>query len=291
MDIRTLCLGAVASLVVGCAATAPPPRYEIKLPEKHAKLANGMRVVLLPDRSSSLVEIDVHYEVGANEDPPGKAGLAHLVEHLMFDQHPAGPDKPSLGAVLRGHALYVNAFTDADYTHYVNVSRPDELASVIGLEASRLQTGCQTIDERGVYATLQRNLGPGLYAIDGPVDPERGADALTSLRAAIDGLRRGDGFLEDFVRARRDVLKQLVVNSSDSASLVAQMRYMAEFHLPLASMDSLRREVGALSPKAVVALVNSELRPDHEMIVAVGPRAKVQKMFEGAGVKNVEYQK
>ena len=48
--------------------------------------------------------------------------------------------------------------------------------------------------------------------------------------------------------------------------------------------DQLRRDVGALTPQAVLKLVNGELRPEGEAIVAVGPRDRVEKMFAGAGL-------
>src|SRR5713226_8039545 len=132
---------------VACATQWPVMTYKLSLPERHATLANGMRVILLPEPSTKLVEINVRYDVGANEDPPGKAGLAHLVEHLMFDQHTAGPDKPALGSVLRQHSLYFNAYTNGDSTHYQTLARADELANLIALEATRQSTGCQTIDQ------------------------------------------------------------------------------------------------------------------------------------------------
>jgi len=135
------------ALFAAC-ASSPPPKYELKLPERHARLPNGMRVILLPDPTTSLVEVDVRYEVGSAEDPDGKAGLAHLVEHLMFDQHPAGPDKPGLGALLREHSLAFNALTNADSTHYFTIARADELPNLIAIEAARLATGCETIDEK-----------------------------------------------------------------------------------------------------------------------------------------------
>jgi zinc protease len=47
----------------------------------------------MPDTTTQMVEVDVRYDVGSREDPPGKAGLAHLVEHLMFQQRPDGPPR------------------------------------------------------------------------------------------------------------------------------------------------------------------------------------------------------
>src|SRR5262245_8536888 len=92
--------------------------YELKLPELHADLPNGMRLIVLPDPTTDLVEVDVRYEVGSNEDPPGKEGLAHLVEHLMFQHRTAGPDKPPIWSAIRQLTVYSNAYTNNDTTHY-----------------------------------------------------------------------------------------------------------------------------------------------------------------------------
>jgi zinc protease len=143
--MRTTCLAFVV------AATACGPlhdKYSIELPEFHATLpSNGMRVIVLPDPSTELVEVDVRYDVGSNEDPKGKAGLAHLVEHLMFQQRPLGPDKPPLWEVLRQMTLGVNAYTTWDSTHYIAFAKKQNLENLIKLEATRLYYGCKTIDQ------------------------------------------------------------------------------------------------------------------------------------------------
>jgi zinc protease len=139
-------LVAVALALAGCSRTLPT--YELKLPERHAQLANGMHVILLPDPTTELVEVDVRYAVGSAEDPEGKAGLAHLVEHLMFEQRQAGPDQPPFATALRAHSLVYNAGTDWDSTHYRTTAKKDELDTLLALEALRLGTGCETIDEK-----------------------------------------------------------------------------------------------------------------------------------------------
>lgn len=118
----------------------------VAFPEQHAKLSNGMTVIVLPDPTSQLVEVDVRYQVGSREDPPGKAGLAHLVEHLMFQQRQAGPDKPPIGALLRQLSIYYNAFTDWDSTHYETLAAAGRAEDLVALEVARLETGCETID-------------------------------------------------------------------------------------------------------------------------------------------------
>ena len=47
-------------------------------------MANGLRVLLAPDRGAGVVGVAVHYDVGFRSEPQGRTGFAHLFEHLMF---------------------------------------------------------------------------------------------------------------------------------------------------------------------------------------------------------------
>src|SRR6266571_3121226 len=101
--------------------------YRVHSEQTDYDVANGLTAVLLRDRGTDLVEVDMRYLVGSRDDPPGKEGLAHLVEHLMFTQRVGGPDKPTLGTRLRERSLYANALTSEDYTHYQALARADRL--------------------------------------------------------------------------------------------------------------------------------------------------------------------
>src|SRR5262245_5412001 len=116
---RTGAFLALAAMAAGAAScNLEPAKYTISFPEKHASLAaNGLRVIILPDPSTPLVQVDVRYEVGAKEDPPGLGGIAHLVEHMMFQQKPAGEDKPELFKVMQQFEIFMNAYTSWDMTH------------------------------------------------------------------------------------------------------------------------------------------------------------------------------
>ena len=80
-----------------------------------------------PTRRTQLVEVDIRYEVGSREDPPGKAGLAHLVEHLMF-QHAARRPETTPLMHFRSHdlATFINAYTNWDTTHYMTTARAEQ---------------------------------------------------------------------------------------------------------------------------------------------------------------------
>ncbi len=74
--LRALCL-----LIV--AAFAAPAEAGVFNPETFT-LANGMQVVVVPNHRAPVVVHMVWYRVGAADDPAGKSGLAHFLEHLMF---------------------------------------------------------------------------------------------------------------------------------------------------------------------------------------------------------------
>src|ERR1041384_4550347 len=143
---KRVAMVAVAAALASCSPT--PPKIVFKHGEVRGRLQkNGLRFVVMPDPSTQLVEVDVRYEVGAREDPPGKAGLAHLVEHLMFQQRPDGPETRPLMSVLQQVTLNMNAYTNWDTTHYMLNARAELIDALIKIEAMRMYYGCKTISE------------------------------------------------------------------------------------------------------------------------------------------------
>ena len=51
---------------------------------RQEKLKNGLDVILHSDNRVPLVHVTLHYRVGSSYEQPGKSGLAHLFEHMMF---------------------------------------------------------------------------------------------------------------------------------------------------------------------------------------------------------------
>ena len=83
----------------------------------HFTLANGLEVVVVPDRRAPVVTHMVWYKVGAADETPGKSGLAHFLEHLLFK----GTAKNPIGKFSQTVAFVggqENAFTTQDYTGY-----------------------------------------------------------------------------------------------------------------------------------------------------------------------------
>jgi zinc protease len=108
-------------------------------------LSNGLKVVVIPDHRTPVVTQMIWYKVGSADETPGKSGLAHFLEHLMFkgtSKHPAGEFSKT---VLRigGNE---NAFTSTDYTGYFQRVPRDQLGTMMEFEADRM-TGLVLQDE------------------------------------------------------------------------------------------------------------------------------------------------
>jgi zinc protease len=100
-------------------------------------LDNGMQVVVAPNHRVPAVTQMVWYKVGAADDPLGKSGLAHFLEHLMFKGTKATPPGAFTALIGRDGGRN-NAFTSEDYTAYHETVARDRLELVMRLEADRM---------------------------------------------------------------------------------------------------------------------------------------------------------
>ncbi len=123
-------------------------------------LANGLEVVVISDHRAPLVTHMVWYKAGAADEPPGKSGIAHFLEHLMFKgthEVPAG----QFSTVVARHGGRENAFTAQDYTGYFQTVAVDQLEMVMRLEADRMVnltlTDEQVATEREVILEERRS--------------------------------------------------------------------------------------------------------------------------------------
>ena len=100
-------------------------------------LGNGLQVVVLPNHRVPAVTQMVWYKVGAADDPRGRSGLAHFLEHLMFKgtrAHPPGV----FNTLIAQNGGRDNAFTSEDYTGYHETVAREQLDLVMRLEADRM---------------------------------------------------------------------------------------------------------------------------------------------------------
>ena len=117
--------------------TASPALAEMPPGVSHFTLENGMEAVVIEDHRAPVVVQMVWYKIGSADEVPGKTGLAHYLEHLMFK----GTDKLAAGELSKtvtANGGMDNAFTSYDFTAYFQRIAADRLDLVMGMEADRM---------------------------------------------------------------------------------------------------------------------------------------------------------
>lgn len=102
------------------------------------KLDNGLKVLVIEDHKAPLATFQIWYRVGSRDEPAGKSGISHLLEHMMFKGTPKYGSKTFSKMVKRKGGVD-NAFTTKDYTMYYQTLASDRIDISIELEADRMQ--------------------------------------------------------------------------------------------------------------------------------------------------------
>lgn len=101
------------------------------------RLANGLEIYVYQDRTAPVVSVNLWYRVGSRDEPIGRRGMAHLLEHMMFKgSRRLGPEEHARIIDQVGGEL--NAFTSSDVTVYWNKVPSAQLELVLELEAERM---------------------------------------------------------------------------------------------------------------------------------------------------------
>ncbi|RWG81333.1 pitrilysin family protein [Mesorhizobium sp.] len=152
----------LAAFVAGTLAFAAqvPARAAEDAEVKDFLLDNGMEVVVIPDHRAPIVTHMVWYKIGSADEPPGKSGIAHFFEHLMFKataNHAAGEFDRAVSDIGGSN----NAFTSYDYTAFHETVAPSALEQMMGFEADRMRNLILTDDviktERDVILEERRS--------------------------------------------------------------------------------------------------------------------------------------
>jgi zinc protease len=132
----TLVLSASGALAQTTVTSEPPATFT---------LPNGLQVLVIQDHRTPVVTQMAWYKVGSADETPGKSGLAHFLEHLMFkgtSKHPVGEFSQTVLKVGGNE----NAFTSVDYTGYFQRVPREQLGKMMEFEADRM-TGLILKDE------------------------------------------------------------------------------------------------------------------------------------------------
>ena len=144
-----------AAIVVFLAAALPLRAAEVT----GFTLDNGMEVVVLADRRAPVVVHMVWYRVGSADEPPGKSGIAHFLEHLMFKSTETLASG-EFSRVVAANGGTDNAFTSYDYTAYFQRVASDRLELMMEMEADRmvnLRLAPEEVDTERLVILEERN--------------------------------------------------------------------------------------------------------------------------------------
>jgi len=126
---------------------------------KEYKLENGLKVLIVEEHKAPVATFQIWYRTGLYDEPIGKSGLSHLLEHMMFK----GTSKygPSVfSKIVQKNGGIDNAYTTKDYTVYFELFSSDRINLSIDLEADRMQNLTldpkETLLERSVVMEERR---------------------------------------------------------------------------------------------------------------------------------------
>jgi zinc protease len=137
LALPPMVLGAPASEPSGIMLPAGVQRVTSVEGVTEYQLANGLRVLLLPDASKPVITVNITYLVGSRNESYGETGMAHLLEHLMFKGTPAHPNIPD---ELTKHGANPNGTTNDDRTNYFETfaASDENLNWALSLESDRM---------------------------------------------------------------------------------------------------------------------------------------------------------
>lgn len=135
--MRRPALSPALPAAVALSLAAMPALAEMPEGISHFTLPNGLETVVIEDHRAPVVVQMLWYRIGSADEAPGKSGIAHYLEHLMFK----GTDKLAAGELSKtvtANGGMDNAFTSYDYTAYFQRIAADRLPLVMEMEADRM---------------------------------------------------------------------------------------------------------------------------------------------------------
>lgn len=126
----------LAALFISGGLAAVPAIAEVFSPSRY-ELDNGLELIVIEDHRRAAVAHFAYYKVGAIDEEPGKTGLAHFLEHLMF-KGTDNLDPGEFSRVVARNGGRDNAFTSANYTGYFQIIAADRLSLIMQMEADRM---------------------------------------------------------------------------------------------------------------------------------------------------------
>ena len=170
---------ALITLLAACATTSPDNTQPVKSPNddyayRSLTLDNGMQVLLIsaPDTPKSAAALAV--AVGSGDNPPGRGGLAHFLEHMLFLGTDKYPDPAEYAQYINEHGGSRNAYTSFEQTNYFFDVNPEYLPGALDRFAQFFIA--PRFDAK--YVEREKNAVQAEYQMGLKSDPRRGLDVL-----------------------------------------------------------------------------------------------------------------
>jgi len=136
---RLLARSLFVPLLLACAAALAQAPRKVQSIEgvTEYRLANGLRVLTLPDPGVDTITVHIAYMVGSRQEGYGEKGMAHLLEHMLFK---GSTNHPNVKDELTRHGARWNGTTSTDRTNYFETfaATAANLDWALGLEADRM---------------------------------------------------------------------------------------------------------------------------------------------------------
>lgn len=168
-----------ALLFVGCASLEPTAEQPVKSANddyqyRMLTLPNEMQVLLIsaPDSPKAAASLDVN--VGSGDNPRGRAGLAHFLEHMLFLGTDKYPDAAEYERYITEHGGSRNAYTSFENTNYFFDINAPYLPEALDRFAQFFIAPRFDAD----YVDREKNAVEAEYQMGLKSDPRRGLDVI-----------------------------------------------------------------------------------------------------------------
>lgn len=229
ISVRLVLTASILVFFQVCHSAEPPKRVASVEGITEYQLANGLRILLFPDKSQSKVTANMTVLVGSRQEGYGETGMAHLLEHMVFKGTPRHPQIPK---ALQEHGAQFNGSTSSDRVNYFETltATDENLEFALDLEADRLVNSY--IKKEDLERLLREGVKP---------------DELAKVR-------------QGYMQAQR------VARSSDVAltGLLSNLRHIGR---TMAFEAEQEKKIEALTPEQVVTALRAHL--DLQKLVAV----------------------
>ncbi|MDP1830138.1 MAG: insulinase family protein [Archangium sp.] len=252
-------------VLLGCQVHhAPLPEKMGAAPSTTLQYPSGLRVVFEQHPGSQRLAMALLVGAGASNDPPGRAGLAHLLEHVAYRSRPshrltAAEELEFAGVSSAGMEESVSTLND---TVYSGITSGDRAGPALSLLASLVVNPLMDVDDAALE--LERSIVRSERLLR---DPHGGGDLAAAVRQATLGGRQ-----------ESSIGTETSLSSITRADLEA---FIAARYRPRALTVML---VGDLEPASIDALVRAAFPPAWLAAGAGGIQQPLQLVVEDPGV-------